>query len=66
MNTDACQSRDPDIIASKKALERAAREARKLSRKTGTPFYVLKDGKVVDLNRAEKRNKKQERQPRRA
>jgi hypothetical protein len=66
MNADACQSRDPDIIASKKALERAAREARKLSRKTGTPFYVLKDGKVVDLNRARKRKQKRERQPRRA
>jgi len=59
MNADACQSRDPDIIASKKALERAAR-------KTGTPFYVLKDGKVVDLNRARKRKQKRERQPRRA
>jgi len=50
-------SRDPDIINSFKALRRAARAARKLSRETGTPFYVLKDGKVVDLNRAENRAK---------
>jgi hypothetical protein len=52
------QSRDPDIIASFKALKRAARQARKLSIETGTPFYVMKDGKIVDLNRGARKGKR--------
>ena len=31
------------------ALQRAARKARELAQKTGTPFYVLREGKIVDL-----------------
>lgn len=31
------------------ALKRAAKDALELGRRTGTPVYVLKDGKVVDL-----------------
>ena len=42
-------SRDPDIIASIKALRRAARRALKIGLATGTPVYVMKDGKIVDL-----------------
>jgi hypothetical protein len=57
MNFSSSPSRDPDIINSMKALRRAARAARKLSQETGTPFDVMKDGKIVDLNRAEKRSK---------
>lgn len=33
------------------ALERAATRARQLAEKTGTPLCILKDGRVVDLNR---------------
>ena len=51
MKNPRCQSRDPDIISSMQALKRAARQARKLSLQMGTPFYVLKNGKIVDLNR---------------
>lgn len=58
MNTKNCKSKDPDIIGSMKAIMRAAREARRLSVKTGTAFYVLKDGKVVDLNKKPKRAKR--------
>jgi hypothetical protein len=43
-------SKDPDIRGSLPALKRAARRAFELSRATGTPFYVWRDGKVVDLN----------------
>ncbi len=50
MNTPDCQSRDPEIIGSMKAMERAAREARKLSRATKTLFYVMENGKIADLN----------------
>ena len=41
---------DPDILGSWPALKRAAKAAWKLSKETGTPFYVWQDGKVVDLN----------------
>ena len=41
---------DADMRGSLAALRRAAVEARELSVRTGTPFYVLQDGQVVDLN----------------
>jgi hypothetical protein len=41
------------------ALKRAAKDALELGRRTGTPVYVLKDGKIVDLlQSARKRGKK--------
>lgn len=43
--------RDPDILAVDAALRRAARRARELGRRTGTPVYVLKRGRIVDLTR---------------
>ena len=42
-------SKNPDIIASAIALRRAARRAQELGQRTGTPVYVIKDGKIVDL-----------------
>ena len=33
-----------------RALERAAARARQLAQQTGTPLYVFKEGRVVDLN----------------
>lgn len=30
------------------ALERAARRARELAERTGTPCYVMRDGRIVD------------------
>lgn len=47
---DKVISSDPDIQASWPALLRAARRARRLAMATGTPLYILKDGKVVNLN----------------
>lgn len=44
-------SKDPDIIASAKALRRAARRALELGIRTGTPVYVFKDGRIVDLTK---------------
>ena len=49
MSNPALQSRDPDILAADAALRRAARRAQALGRRTGTPVYVLKDGRIVDL-----------------
>jgi hypothetical protein len=42
-------SKDPDILASAQALRRAARRALELGRSTGTPVYVMKRGKIVDI-----------------
>ena len=42
---------DVEMIKAGQALERAAARARQLAEQTGTPLYVFKDGRVVDLNR---------------
>ena len=39
----------PEALA---ALERAAKKAVELARRRGTPAYVLKDGKIVDIARS--------------
>jgi len=44
-------SKDPDILASWNALRRAARRALELGLRTGTPVYVIKGGKIVDLTK---------------
>ncbi len=54
-------SKDPDILAADVALRRAARRARELGRKTGTPVYVLKNGQIVDLTLEWKRRKRRTR-----
>ena len=38
-----------------KALRRAARRARELAIKTGTPVYVIKNNRIVDLSTVETR-----------
>ena len=43
-------SKDPVIRGSMAAMRRAARAARDLAIKTGTPLYVWRDGQVVNLN----------------
>ena len=45
------RSKDPDIIASEKALRRAARRALQIGLETGTPVWVIKRGKIVDLTK---------------
>jgi hypothetical protein len=44
------ESKDPFILRSLPALRRAARSARKLAEETGTPFCVVKNGQIVNLN----------------
>ncbi|MEY2428187.1 MAG: hypothetical protein QOJ40_1072 [Verrucomicrobiota bacterium] len=41
---------DADVNMAGRALERAAARARQLAEQTGTPLYVLKAGRIVDLN----------------
>jgi len=43
----------PDLAQAGAALERAAREARRLADQTNTAFYVFIDGKIVDLRKLE-------------
>ena len=40
---------DTELAGIEAALRRAARRARELGERTGTPVYVLRDGKIVDL-----------------
>ncbi len=49
------RSKDPDILAADAALRRAALRAKELGRRTGTPVYVLKNGRIVDLTKGWKR-----------
>jgi len=46
---------DPDLAKVLPALKRAAEAAWRLSVETGTPFYVLENGRVVDRNAARRR-----------
>lgn len=56
MNRSSVTSKDPDIIASFKALRRAARRALEIGLRTGTPVYAMKDGQIVDLTCEYSRN----------
>jgi diaminopimelate decarboxylase len=38
-----------DAKQTTRALERAARRARELAERTGTPCYVVRDGRIVDV-----------------
>jgi ATPase subunit of ABC transporter with duplicated ATPase domains len=54
---------DPDIKSSEAALLRAAHRALELGRRTHTPVWVLKDGRLVDL--ASEEESSEQRQDRR-
>lgn len=41
--------KDPDLRGAAVALKRAARQALALSLQSGTPCWVMVDGKMVDL-----------------
>jgi hypothetical protein len=55
------RSKDPDIIASEAALRRAAKRALQIGLETGTPVYVLINGKIVDLTKRQRRSAKKTR-----
>ena len=42
---------DADMSKAGRALGRAAARARQLAEQTGTPLYIFKDGRVMNLNR---------------
>jgi len=51
MTNPKLKSKDPDIINSFPALQRAARRAQQLGLETNTPVYVIRDGQIVDLTK---------------
>lgn len=51
MNGKPGPSKDPDILASFKALRRAARKVHQEGLRTGTPVWVMVNGKILDLTR---------------
>ena len=53
MKTSILAETDPDLAQAGAALERAARDARRLADQTDTPFIVFIDGKIVDLRKLE-------------
>ena len=53
--------RKPELAALA-ALKRAAKNAIELARRTGTPAYVLKDGKVIDAAKPARKTAKNRRQ----
>ena len=46
---------DPDLAGALPALKRAAAAAWRLAVATGTPFYVIDNGRIVDRNAGRKR-----------
>jgi pyruvate/2-oxoacid:ferredoxin oxidoreductase alpha subunit len=53
MKTSSLGEIAPDLALAGAALERAARNARRLADQTNTPFLVFIDGKIVDLRKLE-------------
>jgi hypothetical protein len=56
------QSSDPDLRGSWPALLRARERAWKFAKLTRTPFYVMRNGKVVNLNPQRKRRRNTKKQ----
>ena len=53
MKTSILTKTDPDLAQAGAALERAARDARRLADQTNTPFHVFIDGEIVDLRKGD-------------
>jgi hypothetical protein len=51
-------SRSQEIEDTLRALRRAAKRALELGLQTGTPVYVWKDGRIVDLTKEQRPAKK--------
>ncbi len=52
------ESTDPEVAATLRALRRASDRALRLSKATGTPFWVMKNGRMVNLNPKARRRRK--------
>jgi hypothetical protein len=54
MNRHSNGANDRDTSATLRALRRAARRARELGARTGTPVYVIQDNRIVDLTKQDR------------
>ncbi len=52
------KSTDPEVAATLRALRRAGKRAMRVSQATRTPFWVIKNGRMVNLNPKAKRHRK--------
>ncbi len=57
---------DQDLTGAYAALVRSAAAARRLSQQTKTPFFVLENGRVVDLNARPRASRRVRSTPKRA
>ncbi len=55
--------KDPDLANVEKALMRAGKAARELARKTHTPCYVIKEGKIVNVAEGQADYRPEEKKP---
>ena len=51
MNQQTANKTDRDVGATLRALRRAAKRAKELGVRTGTPVYVIQDHRIVDLTK---------------
>jgi hypothetical protein len=56
MNRHSNEANDRGTVATLRALRRAARRARELGARTGTPVYVIQDNRIVDLTKQDRAN----------
>jgi hypothetical protein len=54
MSRQRADQKNQDTSATLRALRRAARRARELGAKTGTPVYVIQDRRIVDLTKQDR------------
>jgi hypothetical protein len=50
---------DSDVRREMRALRKAARNAKRLAEITGTPFIIVKNGRMIDLHKGRKQTAKQ-------
>jgi hypothetical protein len=50
---------DTNVRKELRALRRTARNAKRLAEITGTPFIIVKNGKIIDLHKGRKQTAKQ-------
>ncbi len=65
MKAKASSDGEKTATGALKALRRAAKKAVELARLTGTPAYVLENGRIVDIAKRKRKTRKTRRTPRR-
>ena len=64
MSRNSNGAKDPETAPTLRALRRAARRARELGARTGTPVYVIRDQRIIDLTREDRAQERQSVKPR--